>query len=109
MLQQDKPDDYVIATNETHKVREFVEKTFNEIGITIEWQGSGVDEKGVCSKTGNTLVEVDQRYCRPIEVYVLIGDYSKAKRELGWEPKVRFRELVRMMAQYGYHQLKNRQ
>jgi GDPmannose 4,6-dehydratase len=98
MLQQPTPDDFVIATNEAHTVREFTELTFAELGIDIEWNGNGVHEKGICKKTGNVIIEVDPEYFRPTEVELLIGDYSKAKKILGWEPKVTFKELVKLMA-----------
>ena len=97
MLQQDAPEDFVIATGETHTVREFTERAFKYAGVDIIWQGRGVEEKGVCSKTGKTLVEVDPKYFRPTEVDVLLGDSSKAKETLGWQPKVKFEELVKMM------------
>lgn len=99
MLQQDKPEDFVIATGETHTVREFAELAFKYAGVDIIWQGRGVDEKGFCSKTGKTLVEVDPKYFRPTEVDVLLGDPSKAKEKLGWQPKVKFEELVKMMVE----------
>ena len=99
MLQQDVPDDFVIATGETHSVREFVELAFGEVGIKIEWQGEGVDEVGVDAATGEVLIEVDPRYYRPTEVEILIGDPSKAKEKLGWKAKVEFRELVKMMVE----------
>ena len=97
MLQQDTPDDYVLATNETHTVREFAELSFREAGIEIEWRGSGVEEKGYDAKNGHLLVDVDPHYFRPAEVELLWGDASKAERELGWQRKVSFSELVRMM------------
>ena len=97
MLQQDTPDDYVLATNETHTVREFAELAFHEAGIEIEWRGSGVEEKGYDAKSGRLLVDVDPRYFRPAEVELLWGNPSKAERELGWRRKVSFAELVRMM------------
>ena len=97
MLQQDKADDYVLATNETHTVREFVELAFKEVGIAIEWKGTGVDEKGYCKKTGKLLVDVDPQYFRPAEVELLWGDSTKAEKELGWQRKVSFSELVKMM------------
>ncbi len=100
MLQQDKPQDYVIATGETHTVREFVELSFKEVGIDIEWQDSGIDEKGIDSKTGLLLVEIDEKYFRPAEVELLLGDPSKAEKELGWERKVSFQELVSGMVKY---------
>ncbi len=97
MLQADRPDDYVIATGETRTVREFCEKSFAFAGITLAWEGEGVDESGRCTKTGKTLVRVDPRYFRPAEVELLLGDPAKAKRELGWEPRVTFEGLVEMM------------
>jgi GDPmannose 4,6-dehydratase len=100
MLQQDEPDDYVVATGETHSVREFCEKAFECAGINIEWYGKGINEKGIDKKTGKILVEVDPRYFRPTEVNLLIGDPSKAKKKLGWEPKITFDELVKLMVEY---------
>ncbi|UGV40314.1 GDP-mannose 4,6-dehydratase [Methanococcoides orientis] len=97
MLQQDKPDDYVIATGETHSVREFVELAFREVDVEIEWQGKGVDEVGVDSNTGKVLIEIDPRYYRPTEVEILIGDPTKAKEKLGWESNVGLDELVKLM------------
>ncbi|MCH3959357.1 MAG: GDP-mannose 4,6-dehydratase [Selenomonas sp.] len=97
ILQQDKPGDYVLATNETHTVREFVELAFAEAGVEIEWKGKGVDEKGYCRKTGKLLVDVNPRYFRPAEVELLWGDPTKAETELGWKRQVPFRELVAMM------------
>ncbi|MBX9740181.1 MAG: GDP-mannose 4,6-dehydratase [Beijerinckiaceae bacterium] len=97
MLQQDEPGDYVLATGECHTVRAFVDAAFAEVGTKIEWSGEGVDEKGVCAKTGKVLVEVDPRYFRPTEVELLIGDPTKAKRQLGWSAKVHFADLVAEM------------
>jgi GDPmannose 4,6-dehydratase len=138
ILQQDKPDDYVIATGESHSVREFVELAFREIGVEIEWRGSGIEEKGIISeirdqrsevggrdqggeiggavkprhlksdaiasdfrkralRAGDVVVEVDPRYFRPTEVDFLLGDASKAKKELGWEPRISFHEMVSQM------------
>ena len=99
ILQQPKPDDYVLATGESRSVREFVELAFNEVGRTIVWEGQGVDEKGICKETGDALVVVDARYFRPTEVDALCGDASKAKRVLGWEPKISFADLVSEMVQ----------
>lgn len=99
MLQHDKPEDFVIATGETHTVREFVESAFSHVNVDIEWQGEGVDKKGIDKATGKVLVEVDPKYFRPTEVDLLIGDPSKAKEELGWEPEVKFKELVQLMVQ----------
>lgn len=97
MLQQDEPDDYVIATNEEHNVREFCELAFKEVGIDIKWKGRDANEKGINEQSGKTLVEVDPRYFRPTEVERLRGDYSKAKKKFGWEPKIKFEELVKIM------------
>jgi len=97
MLQQQKPEDFVIATGEQHSVREFVTIAASEIGIDLRWEGRGLDEKGYDSRTGACLVEVDPRYFRPAEVETLLGDASKAKQNLGWEPKTGFRELVTEM------------
>jgi GDPmannose 4,6-dehydratase len=96
MLQQDKPEDYVIATGEQHSIREFVEIAAAEIGLTISWRGTGVDEKGY-DQNGRCLIEVDPRYFRPTEVETLLGDASKAKRQLGWSPRISFTELVQEM------------
>lgn len=97
ILQQDRPDDYVIATGEQHSVREFVEESFREVGIDIGWEGKGLHEKGLDRKTGKVLVEIDSRYFRPTEVETLLGDPSKARERLGWNPKILFRELVSEM------------
>src|SRR6056297_1628517 len=97
MLQHEKPVDYVIATGETHTVREFVELVFKYVDINIQWVGEGVDEKGINKESGKVLVEIDSKYFRPTEVDILKGDASKAKKELGWEPKVTFKELVSLM------------
>ena len=97
MLQQDTPDDYVLATGETQTVRLFVELAFKEIGRPIEWKGQGVDEKGLDSKTGETLVEIDPRYFRPTEVDFLLGDPTKAQTKLGWKHKTTFPQLVQEM------------
>ena len=99
MLQQDKPDDYVLATNETHTVREFVEAAFAEVDVEIEWRGTGVEEKGYDKKSGKLLVDVNPRYFRPAEVELLWGDATKAEQELGWKRKVDFKGLVAMMIQ----------
>ena len=107
ILQQDKPQDYVLAMNETHTVREFVELAFAELGYEIEWQGSGVDEKGIDKNTGKVLVEVDPRYFRPAEVELLWGDSTKARTELGWEPKYSFMDLVKEMVQSDLEEMKN--
>jgi len=100
MLQHDRPDDYVVATGETHSVREFLEAAFEEVGISINWVGTGMEEKGIDVKTGKTLVTIDPRYFRPAEVELLKGDYSKAKQVLGWSPRTQFRQLVRIMMEH---------
>ena len=97
MLQQEKPDDYVVATGEMHTVREFIEKTFEHVGHPIEWKGKGVDEVGIDTKTGKTVMRIDPRYFRPAEVEQLLGDPSKAKKQLGWVPEVKFEQLVKIM------------
>lgn len=97
MLQQDEPDDYVVATGEMHTVREFIEKSFAHVGRKIEWQGSEVDEEGIDTTTGKTVVRIDPRYYRPCEVEQLLGDPAKAKEQLGWEPEVKFEKLVQIM------------
>lgn len=107
MLQQDTPQDYVLSMNETHTVREFVELAFAELGYTIEWQGQGVNEKGIDKETGRVLVEVDPRYFRPAEVELLWGDSTKARTELEWEPKYSFMDLVKEMVQSDLENLKN--
>jgi GDPmannose 4,6-dehydratase len=99
MVQQDNPDDYVLATGQTHSVREFVERAFSEAGIALIWQDTGVDEKGLDSATGKIRVEVDPRYFRPTEVDMLIGDASKAKAKLGWTATTSFADLVTEMVQ----------
>ncbi|WP_019626101.1 GDP-mannose 4,6-dehydratase [Thioalkalivibrio sp. ALJT] len=96
MLQQDTPDDYVIATGEQHSVRDFIDAAAHELGMRIEWRGEGVDEQGFDDK-GRCIVSVDPRYFRPTEVETLLGDARKARRELGWEPRIRFDELVAEM------------
>lgn len=97
MLQQDEPDDYVIATGETHSVKEFVEKAAQIAGFNIEWEGEGLNTKGIDRKTGKVIVEVSSEFYRPAEVDILVGDYSKAKEKLGWEPRTKFEDLVRIM------------
>ncbi len=99
MLQQESPEDYVIATGEQHSVREFVEVCARELGIAINWEGEGVDERGINIANGKTIVAVDPRYFRPTEVETLLGDPSKAKEELQWEPKISFESLVKEMTQ----------
>lgn len=99
MMQQDEPDDYVLATGKTVAVREFVNWAFEDIGVTLEWKGTGVDEKGYDAATGKCLVEVDERYFRPTEVELLLGDPAKAKKVLGWEHETSVRDLAKEMVQ----------
>ncbi|MCG8566637.1 MAG: GDP-mannose 4,6-dehydratase, partial [Desulfobacterales bacterium] len=106
MLQQDKPDDFVIATGEQHSVKEFVEVGARELGIAIEWQGCGIEEKGINVANGRVIVAVDPRYFRPTEVETLLGDPSKAKKNLGWEPRIGFKDLVREMIHSDLEQAK---
>ena len=108
MLQQPEPDDFVIATGECHSVREFCTLAFREAGIGLRWEGSGVEEKGIDDTTGRVIVEVDPRYFRPAEVDRLLGDPSKARRVLGWNPQqTSFEELVRIMVQHDLKEVKN--
>jgi GDPmannose 4,6-dehydratase len=99
MLQQESPDDYVIATGESHTVRELASEAFKNIDMELQWEGEGIEEKGIDKKNGKVLVEVDPKYFRPTEVECLIGDASKAEKKLGWKPKVKFEELVKIMVQ----------
>ena len=101
MLQHDSPEDFVIATGEQHSVREFTERAFHEVGIDLRWEGEGVEERGIDIATGHVLVEVDPKYFRPAEVETLLGDPTKAKELLGWNPsKTSFEELVRIMVRH---------
>ena len=100
MLQQDKPDDFILSTNETHTIREFIEESFKYLEKgKLTWIGSGVDEKGV-DENGNVVIEIDPKYFRPSEVQLLLGDSTKAKNILGWEAKTKFKELVKIMMEY---------
>ena len=108
MLQQDEPDDYVVATGQTHSVREFIEVSFDELGIKLSWEGAGVNEAGRDAETGKVLVRINPAYFRPTEVDLLIGDPRKAKEKLGWEPKVTFEELARLMARADYEKVMKR-
>jgi GDPmannose 4,6-dehydratase len=106
MLQQNEPDDYVMATGVTTSVRDFITMAFGEAGIEIRWQGKGIDEKGIDAKTGEVRVEIDPKYFRPAEVELLIGDPSKAVEKLGWKPRVQLPELVKMMVESDMRQAK---
>ncbi|MEK6856655.1 MAG: GDP-mannose 4,6-dehydratase [Nanoarchaeota archaeon] len=108
MLQQDKADDYIIATGETHSVREFLELAFKEAGVEIESNGKkGIEEEYLRKDNGETIVKIDPRYFRPTEVDILIGDSSKARRVLGWEPKIRFHDLIKEMIKHDAKELSN--
>ena len=108
MLQQNTPDDFGIATGEMHTVREFCTIAFNNVGISLRWEGEGVDEKGIDENTGKTLVEVDPKFFRPAEVDQLLGDPTKAKKQLGWNPcKTSFEELVKIMTDHDMNYVKN--
>lgn len=102
MLQLDQPDDFVLATGETHTVREFAELAFKELDIELVWDAEGKEEKGICRKTGEVFVRVDPAYYRPTEVDMLIGDARRAKEKLGWMPKTKFADLVRLMVHADY-------
>ncbi len=107
ILQQEKPDDFVIATGEMHTVREFCTLSFKYAGIDLRWEGTGIEEKGIDEKTGKVLVEVDPKYFRPAEVDQLLGDPSKAKNQLGWNPRTTsFEDLVKIMVEYDLEYVK---
>jgi GDPmannose 4,6-dehydratase len=106
ILQQKEPDDYVVATGETHSVRKFVELAFGEVGIFLAWKGSGLNEKGIGTETGKVLIEVDPRYFRPTEVDLLLGDASKARERLGWSPRYSLQDLVRDMVAHDLREAK---
>lgn len=108
MLQIDKPGDYVLATNETHTVREFVEACFGYFNEEVKWEGKGKDEIGILKSSGKKVVGINPRYFRPTEVDLLIGDYTKANTDLGWEPKVKFKELAELMVKADFEKISNR-
>ena len=108
MLQQNNPEDYVIASGENHSVREFIELSFKELDIDIEWKGKDINEKGYCRKTGKCIIEIDTKYFRPTEVDKLLGNPSKAYKELGWKPRVSFKELVKIMVNADYDLIKEK-
>lgn len=97
MLQQKKPDNFIIATGETHSVREFVQEAFRQVGVDIVWRGKGIQERGIDKKTGKVLITVDPKYFRPNEVDYLCGDFCKARKIFGWKPKTNFKQLVKVM------------
>lgn len=106
ILQIDVPNDFVLATNETHTVREFIEVAFNCFNENIIWEGEGINEKGILKSSGKIVVDIDSNYYRPTEVDLLIGSYQKAKNILGWEPKTKFKELVKIMVEFDFNKLK---
>ncbi len=108
ILQADEPDDFVLATNETHTVKEFIEESFKVLNEDIYWEGAGVNEVGILKSSGKVVVGIDPRYFRPTEVELLIGDYTKAKTMLGWEPKTTFHELVKIMVHSDYEKISKR-
>tara|TARA_S200000501_G_scaffold271423_1_gene255164 strand:- start:5744 stop:6781 length:1038 start_codon:yes stop_codon:yes gene_type:complete len=108
MLQQDYPDDYVLATGENHTIREFAELSFKELGIIIDWEGKGVDEVGIDSKTGKAMVKIDPQYYRPTEVDQLLGDSSKAREKFGWVSKTSFEKLVSIMTKADWQQIEKK-
>lgn len=107
MLQQDKPEDFILATGETHTVREFLELTAKHLDYQIVWEGEGLNEKGYDKKTNKLLVEIDDKYFRPSEVSILLGDATKAKNILGWESKIKFVDLVKIMVEYDKNQIES--
>ena len=106
MLQQDKPDDYVLATGETHSVREFIEQVAKTLDFDLAWQGKGLNEKGIDKKSGKTIIEISKAYFRPAEVDLLLGDPRKAKRKLKWKPKTKFEDLVKIMTEADFEKEK---
>lgn len=108
ILQAREPDDYVLATNETHSIREFVEETFKVLGDEIIWQGSGTNEKGLLKSSGKEVIGIDPRYFRPTEVDILIGNPAKAREKLGWEPKTKFKDLVKIMVLSDFEKAKRK-
>jgi len=108
MLQNDKPDNYVISTGETFSVKDFINTSCNELQIDIEWQGSGIDETAIDKKTGKSIIRINPKFYRPTEVDLLLGNSTKAKKMLKWKPKTNFYELVSKMIEYDYNKLKNK-
>ena len=106
MLQAPSPDDYIVATGENHSVREFCEVAFKEVGIDIEWQGEGIEEKGIDKKTNKVVIDIDPQYFRPVEVESLLGDNSKIRENLGWNPKTSFSELVKLMIESDLNEIR---
>jgi len=110
MMQQDKPDDYVLSTGKKISVRDFTTMAFSHLGIDLKWIGDGINEKAINSETGDIIVEVDEKYFRPTEVDLLIGDSTKAREKLGWIPKYSVEDLCKEMVEFDYRELiKNKQ
>jgi GDPmannose 4,6-dehydratase len=105
MVQQDTPDDFVIATGESHTVREFIEKAFSVLDMKVEWEGEGTDTVGIDRASGKTVIRVDPKHYRPTEVEFLLGDPTKAREKLGWEPEVTFDKLAEIMVKADYDAL----
>jgi GDPmannose 4,6-dehydratase len=108
IMQAENPDDFVLATNETHTIREFIEETFRVLGDEIIWRGAGLNEKGILKSTGKEVIGIDPRYFRPTEVDILIGNPAKAKKILGWVPRTTFKELVKIMVDSDFEKAKRR-
>lgn len=108
ILQQPTAEDYILATGKTTTIRKFTELTFEELGIKLKWEGEGINEKGIDSKTGNSIIEIDPKYFRPAEVDLLIGDASKAEKKLGWKAKTSIEELVRLMVKSDFEKIQKR-
>jgi GDPmannose 4,6-dehydratase len=108
MLQSPKAEDFVLATGETHTVREFADLSFKELGIELKWEGEGAKEKGIDKKTKKVLVDIDPRHYRPTEVELLIGDPTKAKEKLGWVARTKFQELVKIMVKADFEKISKR-
>ena len=108
IVQANEPDDFVLATNETHTVKEFIEESFHVFGESLYWEGEGIEEKGFLSSSCKEVIGIDPRYFRPTEVDLLIGDYSKAKQKLGWKPRTTFKDLVKIMVDNDFEKINNR-
>ncbi len=108
ILQKDKPDDFVLATGQTHTVKDFINESFKNLDIEILWEGNGLNQVGYNKANGEVIVDIDPKYFRPTDVNHLLGDSSKAKRLLNWEPKVKFEELVKIMVESDYNNIKKK-
>jgi GDPmannose 4,6-dehydratase len=108
ILQAPVPEDYILAKNETHTVKEFIEESFRVLGEELTWEGTSVYERAMLNSSGQEVIAIDPRYFRPTKVDLLIGNFSKAKQKLGWEPKTRFDELVKIMVKSNYGKIKSR-